>query len=140
MRVIRASFVIAAMVVALVAQPVAAGHWSSATFIAGNPQCAAGHKIDPVSNGTFPMDFGGFNGSITITVTSTPSGPTFAFQTDSQFHVVTSVVVKGGPNALLYTYSPGVTNDSGLHSNVNPNNGKWYGLSHICFQTVKKSG
>ena len=139
MRVIRASFVIAAMVFALVAQPVSATHWSSATFIAGNPRCAEGHKIDPVSDGTFAMDFGGFSGSITIDVTDTPSGPTFSFATDNQFHVITSVVVKGGPNALLYTYSPGVSGDSGLHSPLNPNNGKWYGLSHLCFETVKKS-
>jgi uncharacterized repeat protein (TIGR01451 family) len=47
------------------------------------------------------------------------------------------VVVKGGPDANLYDYladhAPGADRDTFLHSPVNPNNGKHYGLSHISF-------
>jgi hypothetical protein len=127
-----------ALVVGLATQMVSAT--PTGTFIPGNPSCAGAIKIDPVADGTYNVSYGGFAGTITIDVTSSAAGPTFSFQTDNQFHVVTSVVVKGGPNALLYTYSPGVTNDSGLHSPLNPNNNKWYGLSHLCFFTAKLSG
>lgn len=44
------------------------------------------------------------------------------------------IVVKGGPDAHKYDYGAnGETSDTGLHSPVNPNNGKYYGLSHISF-------
>jgi hypothetical protein len=141
MRIVRASFVIVALLVALTSQSVMAATWTSTTFIPGNPSCSGGTKIDPVADGTYAVSFDGFAGSITIDASSTPAGPVFSFATDNaQYHVVTSVLVKGGPNALLYTYSPGVSSDSGLHSNVNPNNGKYYGLSHLCFFTAKLSG
>ena len=125
-----------ALVVGLATQMVSAA--PTGTFIPGNPSCAGGTKIDPVADGTYPVSFGGFAGSITIDASSTAAGPVFSFQTDNASHVVTAIVVKGGPNALLYTYSPGVSSDSGLHSPFNANSGKWYGLSHICFFTAKK--
>ncbi len=138
MKVLRASLVISALLVGILAQPVSAAHWSSVTAVSGNPSCAGGTKIDPVADGTYAVSFGGFAGSITIDASSSSSGPVFSFDTDNDSHVVTSVMVKGGRNALLYTYSPGTPNDSGLHSPVNPNNGKYYGLSHLCFFTAKK--
>ncbi len=100
-------------------------------FVAGNPKCD-GTKIDPVNAGTYSLAGGG---SITITLTA---GSTFRFTT--QGAVVTSIVVKGGPNALLWTYSPAVTSGSGLHAPDNLNSGKYYGLSHLCINSDKQGG
>jgi len=138
MRVLRASLVVSALLIGLVAQPASAAHWTSATAVSGNPSCVGGTKIEPVADGTYAVSFGGFAGTITIDVSSSAAGTVFSFVTDNSSHVVTSILVKGGPNALLYTYSPGTTADSGLHSPDNPNSGKYYGLSHLCFFTAKK--
>lgn len=95
-----------------------AGHWASVEEISGNPSCDGGLKIEPVESGTYD--------GVTITV----NGSSFSFSSSTE---VTSVIVKGGPNALLYTYDPGVFSDSGLTAPVNAKNGKPYGLSHLCF-------
>lgn len=92
----------------------------SVEVVSGNPSCDGGLKIEPVADGTY--------GPVTIDVT----GSSFSFTTDGS--LVTNVIVKGGPNANLYTYpAPGVTSDSGLTAPINPSNGKPYGLSHLCF-------
>jgi uncharacterized repeat protein (TIGR01451 family) len=45
-----------------------------------------------------------------------------------------AVVVKGGSNANLFDYRPdGETADTDLHAPLNPENGQFYGLSHISF-------
>lgn len=94
-------------------------------LIAGNPDCGTGLKIDPVKSGTYD--------GVTIVV----SGSSFSFSTDGS--LVTDVVVKGGPNANWYSYpDPGVTSDSNLTAPINPNNGKPYGLSHLCFSVGDK--
>jgi hypothetical protein len=63
----------------------------------------------------------------------------FDFNTNNNSLLVNSVLVKGGPNALLYIYpGDGRRADDGLHAPLNAANGKWYGLSHICFETTKK--
>jgi hypothetical protein len=46
---------------------------------------------------------------------------------------VDQVIAKGGPNANVYTYDPESTGDTGLHAPVNPNNNRFFGLSHISF-------
>lgn len=114
-------------VLALVMAPAASAASVEPTLILGNPSCEGGIKIEPVTSGTYA------DGAITITTTNTSAGQEFSFTTNGLF--VTSVIVKGGPNANLYDYSAtgGVTSDSGLHSPLNPNNGRWYGLSHLCF-------
>lgn len=92
----------------------------------GNPTCAGDLKIEPVASGTY--------GVITIVV----SGSSFSFSTDGA-HLVTAVVVKGGPGYNLYSYpAPGVTSDSGLTAPTNPKTGRPYGLSHLCFSAEKK--
>ncbi len=102
--------------------------------IAGNYQCPAGAlKIDPVSNGTYNLPDGG---TITITVVQTAMGPTFNFTTSGA--EIDSIVVKGGPNYHWYLFAPAVESAEGLHSPLNPNNGKWYGLSHLCIEGTKK--
>ncbi len=47
---------------------------------------------------------------------------------------VIGIAVKGGPNTNFYDHRPsGVTSGTRLHAPVNPNNGKFYGLSHVSF-------
>lgn len=112
----------------------AAGH------AAGVTPCN-GTKIDPVASGTYTVPFGTSTGSITITVRQTSAGSVFDFQTDSPSDLVTSVDVKGGPVApVTTTYSPGTTSGTDLHSAPNPNSGKWYGLSYVCFTTTSDGG
>jgi hypothetical protein len=127
--------------------------------------CDGGTKIEGVDgdvvSGDYPITFDGYPDTVRITVTQTSQGPTFAFKVLNypDDHVMTSVLVKGGPQAIganWYDYgsagpwdadgeppvnvvAPGVSNDDGLHSPLNEKNknGKWYGLSHICFFTDK---
>lgn len=90
-------------------------------YIPGNPSCEGGLKIEPVRSGTY--------GPITITV----NGPRVRF---SSTVLVTSVIVKGGPNANLYDYGTGVKRGSGLTAPINPRTNRPYGLSHVCFFTA----
>lgn len=103
--------------------------------VAGNPTCPAGStshvvKVDPGANGTF--------GFVQIT---NYDGTTFDWNiTPAYLNVVDAdiVIVKGGPMALFYDYgsvNDGTNDDfgTGLHAPVNPNNGKYYGISHIQF-------
>jgi len=143
MKVVRVAFIIAAMVMALSAQATFATHWASAEVVPAtdSQDCAGGTKInDPESGVAYAVSFDGFAGTITFTITNSPAGPLLAFQTDSPDHLVTSMLVKGGPtSAILYTYAgDGVDSDTGLHAPVNPNNGKYYGVSHICSYLAKK--
>lgn len=89
-------------------------------LLAGNPSCEGAQKIEPVVSGTY--------GGVSIDV----HGSTFDFFTDGDT-VVSDVIVKGGPNANWYHYDPAVNEDFGLHSPINPKNGRPYGLSHLCF-------
>jgi hypothetical protein len=108
----------------------------SVTYVAGNPTCPAGtvgsFKVEPVANGTY-------NDLVTI---SNFDGKTLDWAlTPDALHLydVAYVIVKGGPNANLYTYdfaSGGLDDsDSGLHPPVNPNGKgpKYYGFSHVDF-------
>lgn len=114
--------------------------------IHGNPTCndvtAAEDflfefKLEPVVSGTFPLAFDGLTGSVTVTVGSDPQGQVFDFSFTGDF-VAATIVVKGGPNANLYDYvaasfAPGASADTFLHAPVNPNNNRFFGLSHISF-------
>src|SRR5688572_3770378 len=98
-------------------------------FVPGNPSCPAGLtelKIEPVADGTYT------DGTLTVTidVRDTAAGPVFDFTANIG---VDTVIVKGGPNANIYNYSPEATSDTGLHAPVNDSNGKYFGLSHISF-------
>jgi hypothetical protein len=94
-----------------------------------NPSCPAGYfelKVENPTDGTF-----GPNDEFEIDITDGASGPTFDW---SSTVPVFQVIVKGGPGANVYDYPPpGEFSDTGLHAPLNPNNGKWYGLSHITF-------
>jgi hypothetical protein len=116
---------ILAALAALLALPTAANAAVVApTFVAGNPSCVGGTKIEPVADGTFAVP----GGSITIDVTD----KSFAFTANDV--TVFQVIVKGGPAANLYDYAllGGVASDTGL---VAPND---KGLSHLCFFTDEK--
>ena len=119
LRVAIAAVILSALAVVGSAGTALADHLA-VEVVSGNPSCDGGIKIEPVVDGTY--------GPVTIDVT----GSSFSFSTDGS--PVTNVIVKGGPNANLYSYpAPGVTSDSGLTAPINPNNGKPYGLSHLCF-------
>ncbi len=75
-----------------------------------------------------PTDGSSSDGALTVTVTI--NGSTFDWSANGG---VDAVVSKGGPNANVYFYSPAETSDDGLHSPLNPKNGKYYGLSHVSF-------
>ncbi|MCH8983852.1 MAG: hypothetical protein IH943_07070 [Acidobacteria bacterium] len=60
----------------------------------------------------------------------TGDGPEFDFTTNFPVDVI---VVKGGPNANVYTYNPVDSSDFHLHSPFNDGSQMWYGLSHISF-------
>jgi hypothetical protein len=97
-------------------------------FVAGNPSCPAGFiefKIEPVASG----DYTDGVLQVSITVNNTSAGETFDWE--SNFGI-DHVIVKGGPNANLYSYNPEETEDDGLHAPAGPS-GKWAGLSHISF-------
>ncbi|MCS7007132.1 MAG: hypothetical protein RMM28_09910 [Thermoleophilia bacterium] len=141
---------LAAVGIALAAAGAPSGAGVQPTEVAMAPAnaCVGGQKLDgsadggptgDLDSGTHTFWFDGFVGSITITVRSTTAGKVFDFRTDDPSHLVTSMYVKGGPTANLYSYGmSGSSSDTGLHSPVNPRNGKYYGLSHICVFTDKK--
>ncbi|MDP3766971.1 MAG: hypothetical protein Q8S13_03060 [Dehalococcoidia bacterium] len=86
-------------------------------------------KIEPVVSGTTSFSVQGATHSVTITNVQ-----------DSRFDWsstigITVVVVKGGPNANVYTYDAGSLGDTGLHAPISPNTGQPYGLSHasLCY-------
>jgi hypothetical protein len=144
MRIVKVVLIVAALVMGIATQAVS-NHWTSVEAVSARTgqACVGGTKIELPSgftSGEFDVSFGGYAGKITITISKTAAGQTMAFETDHSSHLVTSVIVKGGPvsvPALKYNYSPGVESDSGLHASLNPNSGKWYGVSFACFQTVK---
>jgi len=102
-------------------------------YVAGNPKCADLNpswteiKADPPTSGTRTSGGKSFTISINGLIVTSWSSST----------PVTAVIVKGGPNANIYYYS-GATSDTNLHAPTNPNNGKYYGLSHVsaCYGTV----
>lgn len=87
-------------------------------------------KVEPVADGTFS------DGTleVVIDVRNTGSGPVFDWDQGTSGAVMQGVFVKGGPGGNLYEYNPPiVTSDTGLHAPINPNNDRFFGLSHISF-------
>jgi hypothetical protein len=108
------------------------------TEVDGNPTCSVlmdegtfAFEIrinDPVTGSSLTID------GVTITITdvrNTSLGQVFDWEAEGG--VVNGVFVKGGPKGNLYLYNPPATSDTGLHAPINPNNGKYYGLSHVSF-------
>jgi uncharacterized repeat protein (TIGR01451 family) len=118
-------------------------HGVQPEVVAGNPDCddvgsASVHsfKIDAVADGSFTDPATGITFTLTIpSVDATPNeGESFDFEIDGG--VALDVIVKGGPNANHYDYAGTVgpvASDTWLHAPVNPNNDRFFGLSHIEF-------
>ncbi len=120
-----------ALALVLSAHPVMAASVTP-VVIAGNPTCIDlgydfGFKIDPPTPGIYPVG----NGSITWT-----SADGVYLDWSSTFGI-DAVLVKGGPNAHLYTYNPPALafGDTGLHSplGAGPGGSQPYGISHLEF-------
>ena len=108
------------------------------TVVLSNPKCSDVlpgeflffHKTGVPQDDTINLSFDGGTGTLVIDV---HSDSTFDFTFTGDF-VAIGVIVKGGPNANFYDYSPdGDDADTALHAPVNPQNDKFYGLSHIEF-------
>lgn len=124
-----AGFLLAAMLL-----PTAAAHAASVPpdFYSGNPTCqdlgyAYGLKPTPEAtpNGTYFLN----NGTDSVTVASNGTG----LSSWSSTIGMDAVIVKGGPAANVYTYSPESMSDTNLVTPTNPNNNQPYGLSHVVF-------
>jgi len=101
----------------------------------GNPTCKdfepegvdwTEFKIEPVESGDYS------DGTLNVTLDVDRSH----FDWESNLGV-SAVVVKGGPNANLYEYTPPATEDDGLHAPINPANDRPFGLSHVSFCYVE---
>ena len=100
------------------------------TVVEGNPKCSdyglIGFKPSDTMTGTYSYSVYSM-GIITMTI---KEGPLVDW--DSTFDIL-KVIVKGGPNANVYTYNPASNGDTNLTTPTNPNNKKPYGLSHVEF-------
>jgi hypothetical protein len=108
-------------------------------LILGNPDCSDPNitggpyrelKIDNV-NGPFDGTYTSDDGLLTVTISDSTSQ---SFKWSSNIGV-DAVIVKGGPAGDAYVYDPPkeLTGDSALHPPVDPNNGQFYGISHVSF-------
>jgi hypothetical protein len=127
----------------VLAQPALANHVVPVLH-QDNPTCAQlgdydhEFKVEPVTAGL--KDDPNSDFAVTITLVNTADGQTFDFSANM---AVDAVFVKGGPGGNLYSYSPAVTSDTGLHAPGNDqgiavSTPPWSGLSHLsfCFNDV----
>lgn len=125
--------------------------FADGTEVIGNQNCAQLSpgalelRVNAPADGTF-SNTDGFSVTIDVRTLAADDPAHPKNQTGSQVFdftasggSVTSVVVKGGPNANLYEYDPAVNSGTALHSPVNPSNNKFFGLSHISFCYVPKA-
>jgi len=102
---------------------------SAQTVTPGNPRCAdldsdfVEFKIEPMANGVFT------DGTIVVTIANF-NGTHFDFVASEGVH---AVIVKGGPNANVYTYDPPTNADTGLRAPINPNNNRPFSISQASF-------
>ncbi len=106
------------------------GYAGAQDVVEGNPNCAdlgipIELKVEPPATGTY--------GDGTLEVFVDVNGKFFDWNvTESSQEAVDAVIVKGGPNANVYSYDE-ATAASGLSAPTNPKTGEPYGLSHISF-------
>ena len=90
-----------------------------------------GFKIDVVSEATLDGVYNDPNSSFSVTISNTN---TTLHTFDYSSNIAANVHVKGGSDPIGNNYGPPPsTTGTGLHAPVNPNNGEFYGLSHITF-------
>ena len=99
------------------------------TLLTGNPPCPTGLTELKVNGSTTGVSTDGTL-IVDATFSSTPANGSLAWTSNIGLD---AVIVKGGSNASLYSYSPEATSDSGLTSPLNPNNEKYYGISHVSY-------
>ena len=110
--------------------------------LAGNPTCADagysfGFKIDDPTDGTFLLTsaYGSLEGGAlpdpgnSITLTNV-TGSSLDW---SSTLGIDAVLMKGGPYANLYAYSPEAHSDTAVHPPLNKDSGSFYGTSHVTF-------
>jgi hypothetical protein len=117
-----------------------------AMFVAAGPG-AANHTFNGVPHVTVPGNptcpsFGEFDGSVTFTAPTNGAfasgiglfveGDRLSWWTTAPQQVQVAIV-KGGPNAEVYTYGWPYFSDGGLFAPVNPRKGKPYGLGSATF-------
>lgn len=112
----------------LVLSPLARADHVVPTLVEGNPKCGdygwTALLARAPGQGTTSFTDG------TLSVTVMREGDSISWSSNIG---VDAVIVKGGPNANVYFYSPESTGDTGLTPPTNPKNGKPYGLSHVDF-------
>ena len=143
-----AAVVLTSVVVGIVTSPPAN---ADGTQVPGNRNCADLIPGSPELRVENPATGSYTDGTLTVALsvyTLTADDPNHAGnQTGSQVLDFTAtggsvigIAVKGGPNTNFYDYRPnGVTSGARLHAPVNPNNQKFYGLSHVSFCYVPKA-
>ncbi len=98
-------------------------------LVDGNPKCSdyglVGFKPEDTMTGTYTYDVYGM-GVLTTTI---KDGPLVDW---SAAFGIDKVIIKGGPNANVYSYTL-ATSDTNLTTPTNPKNNKPYGLSHVEF-------
>ena len=106
---------------------------NSHEYMAGNPQCGetpdGGFSLkieaEDLGVGNYgPIDITAYDG----TFVSWAINAAFLNIYDANL-----VIVKGGPNAILYSYDVWDDWDTDLTAPVNPKSGKYYGISHVSF-------
>lgn len=116
------------------------GNGVQPVFVDGNPDCGDigfgfGFKIDGSANGTYTLTSA--DGALTGGAPEDPGNSVTISNSDGSFFDwsatlgIDAVIVKGGPNANAFVYSPESTGDTALHPPINPNNGRPFGVSHI---------
>jgi hypothetical protein len=100
---------------------------------AQGPAAAGCTRIDGGQvNGVHVVVVNGVPITFTFTVTNTPSGPVITWTSDVPF--TGTIFVKGGPSfpGFPCAYVNATADASGnCHAPLNPNSGKFYGVSHI---------
>jgi hypothetical protein len=100
--------------------------------------CPGAVKIENPADGSYAVEVAGRSGTIVLDVNEAAS--TFSFSSVGELNSWTSVIVKGGPGSLTYSFAPPVSSASGLHAPLNASSGTFYGLSHVCFFPASGGG
>jgi len=106
-------------------------------IVGDNPDCADLSCFEGYEGlGSFKIDSSPTNGPYNVgsgTVTISNADGTY-FDWGASGVDILAVIVKGGSYSNVYEYiGTGLTSDTGLHSPINPNNERPYGLSHVTF-------
>jgi len=90
------------------------------------------YKIDNWSAGLFGLYVAAFDDGHVNNITVSNNDGTL-FDWSASPNPIGAVIVKGGPMANAFYYSPQAASDTGLFAPINPNNNQHYGISHVTF-------